>query len=58
MSGSDGKFCDRAWDEYGIVSVGEMRMGWVATYKVFWQFDNFLLELVDISLFLVTLNDA
>ena len=45
-------------DEYGIVSMGEMRMGWVATYKVFWQFDNFLLELVDISLFLVTLNDA
>ena len=30
----------------------------MATYKVFWQFDNFFLELVDISLFLVTLNDA
>ena len=55
MSCSDGKFFGRAWDEYGI---GEMRMGWVATYKVFWQFDNFFLELVDISLFLVTLNDA
>ena len=58
MSCNDEKFRDRAWDEYGIVSMGEMRMGWVATYKVFWQFDNFLLELVDISLFLVTLNDA
>ena len=58
MSGNDEKFCDRAWDEYGILSMGKMRMGWVATYKVFWQFDNFFLELVDISLLLVTLNDA
>ena len=34
-------FGDRAGDGYEIVSVGEMRMGWVATYKVFRQFDNF-----------------
>ena len=30
----------------------------MATHKVFWQFDNFFFELVDISLLLVTLNDA
>ena len=30
----------------------------MAMYKVFWQFDNFFFELVDISLLLVTLNDA
>ena len=41
MSHSDAKFHDRAWDEYEIVSMAEMRMGWVAMYKVFWQFDNF-----------------
>ena len=57
MSCNDRQFRDRAWDEYGIVSVGEMRMGWVAMYKVFRPFDNFL-ELVDISLLLLTLNDA
>ena len=52
MSCNDGKFHDRAGDECEIVSVGEMRMGWVAMYKVFRQFDNFFLELVDISLLL------
>ena len=52
MSCNDWKFRDRAGDEYEIVSVGEMSMGWVATYKVFRQFDNFFLELVDISLLL------
>ena len=58
MSCNDEKFLDRAWDEYGIVSMGEMRMGWVATYKVFQQFDNFFVELVDISFLLLTLDDA
>ena len=58
MSCNDGKFRDRALDEYGIVSMGEMRMGWVATYKVFQQFDNFFVELVDISFLLLTLDDA
>ena len=30
----------------------------MATYKVFQQFDNFFVELVDISFLLLTLDDA